>query len=65
MFDCVIENPTLYEDEELSDNMLFMTAIPQVSFASFSHPMHLAAADSVLRFDWGKIFEEGESIKIP
>ena len=42
-----------------------MTAIPWVSFTSFSHPIHLAAADSVPRFALGKIIEEGESLKMP
>ena len=36
----VKEHPTL-EDEPGSDNLLFMTAIPWVSFTSFMHPLHL------------------------
>ena len=64
MFDWLKENPTLH-DAPGQDNLLFMTAIPWVSFTSFSHPMHLAQSDSVPRFAWGKIFEEGDSLKMP
>jgi chloramphenicol O-acetyltransferase type A len=45
--------------------MLFMTAIPWVSFTSFMHPMHLNPADSVPRFAWGKFFKERRRLKMP
>ncbi len=61
---CVQEHPTL-EDEPGQDNLLFMTAIPWVSFTSFMHPMHLQPADSVPRFAWGKFFEDGKFLKMP
>ena len=57
-------NPTL-EDGPGRDDLLFMTAIPWVSFTSFMHPLHLHPVDSVPRFAWGKFFEEGEHIKMP
>jgi chloramphenicol O-acetyltransferase type A len=47
------------------DDLLYMTAIPWVSFTSFKHPMNLQPADSIPRFAWGKIFPEGESLKMP
>ena len=53
------------EDEPGQDDLLFMTAIPWVSFTSFTHPLHLSPADSVPRFAWGKIFEEGERLMMP
>lgn len=56
--------PTL-EDEPGQDNLLFMTAIPWVSFTSFKHPMPLRPTDSVPRFAWGKFFMEGEKAKMP
>ncbi|MEJ2571806.1 MAG: chloramphenicol acetyltransferase [Anaerolineales bacterium] len=56
--------PTL-EDEPGQDDLLFMTAIPWVSFTSFKHPMPLQPTDSVPRFAWGKFFEEGEKLKMP
>jgi chloramphenicol O-acetyltransferase type A len=60
----VKEHPTL-EDEPGQDDLLFMTSIPWVSFTSFMHPLNLDALDAVPRFAWGKIFEEGESLKMP
>ncbi len=60
----VKEDPTL-KDEPGQDDLLFMTAIPWVSFTSFMHPMHLQPADSVPRFAWGKFFEEGKFLKMP
>jgi chloramphenicol O-acetyltransferase type A len=60
----VRENPTL-KDEPGRDDLLFMTAIPWVSFTSFMHPLPLHPADSVPRFAWGKFFAAGESLKMP
>jgi chloramphenicol O-acetyltransferase type A len=60
----VKEHLTL-EDEPGQDDLLFMTAIPWVSFTSFMHPLHLDPADSVPRFAWGKFFEEGKFLKMP
>lgn len=47
------------------DDLLFMTSIPWVTFTSFMHPMHLNPADSIPRFAWGKLFEEGKNLKMP
>lgn len=60
----VKENLTL-EDGPGQDDLLYMSAIPWVSFTSFMHPLHLHPADSVPRFAWGKFFKEGESLKMP
>lgn len=60
----VKEHPTL-ADEPGEDNLLYMTAIPWVSFTSFTHPLHLNPADSIPRFAWGKRFEEGPLTKMP
>jgi len=60
----VKEHPSL-KDEPGQDDLLFMTALPWVSFTSFMHPMNLQPADSVPRFAWGKFFEEGEFLKMP
>ena len=60
----VKENLTL-EDGPEQDDLLYMTAIPWVSFTSFMHPLRLHPADSVPRFAWGKFFKEGESLKMP
>jgi chloramphenicol O-acetyltransferase type A len=60
----VKEHLTL-EDEPGRDDLLFMTAIPWVSFTSFMHPLHMSPVDSVPRFAWGKIIEEGEYLRMP
>ncbi|MFX0084393.1 MAG: CatA-like O-acetyltransferase [Candidatus Hodarchaeota archaeon] len=57
-------NPNLDTDPE-RDDMLFMSPIPWVSFTSFIHPMQFHPADSVPRFAWGKIFEDGGLLKMP
>jgi chloramphenicol O-acetyltransferase type A len=58
------ENLTL-EDEPGQDDLLFITALPWVSFTSFQHPFHLSPADSVPRFAWGKMFEEAGVLRLP
>lgn len=60
----VQEHPTV-ENVPGQDDLLYMTAIPWVSFTSFMHPMQLHPADSVPRFAWGKFFEEGKLLKMP
>lgn len=60
----VKENPTL-KDPPGREDLLFMTALPWISFTSFSHPMRLHPADSVPRFAWGKYFPEGERLMMP
>ncbi len=60
----VKEHPTL-ADEPGKDNLLYMTAIPWVSFTSLMHPLHLSPADSVPRIAWGKFFQEGARWKMP
>jgi len=57
-------DPTLDIDPN-KDNMLYMTALPWVSFTSFTHPMQFHPSDSIPRFAWGRCFEEGESVKMP
>ena len=58
------EQPTI-EDEPGRDDLLYMTAIPWVSFTSFMHPIDLNPADSVPRFAWGKFFDDGDSLTMP
>jgi chloramphenicol O-acetyltransferase type A len=60
----VKEHPTL-ENEPGRDDLVFMTAIPWVSFTSFMHPMQLHPADSIPRFAWGKFIQDGQGLKIP
>jgi len=58
------DHPSL-ENESGRDDLLYMTALPWVSFTSFTHPMQQHPADSIPRFAWGKFFNEGGSLKIP
>ena len=60
----VQEHPEV-EDEPGQDDLLYMTAIPWVSFTSFMHPLDLSPADSVPRFAWGKFFQDGQFLKMP
>ena len=48
-----------------SDNLIFMSPIPWVSFTSFNHPMPFHPTDSIPRFAWGKYFKEGGTLKMP
>lgn len=59
----VLEHPHL-KDPPGEDNLLFMSAIPWVSFTSFMHPVDFPV-DSVPRFAWGRFFQEGGSLKMP
>lgn len=58
------EHPTL-EDEPGRDDLLFMTAIPWVSFTSFLHPLASHPPDSVPRFAWGKFLDDDGRRKMP
>jgi chloramphenicol O-acetyltransferase type A len=61
----VQKRPRLLEEDQNRDDLLFLSAIPWVSFTSLMHPLKLYPADSVPRFTWGKYLEEGASLKIP
>ncbi len=58
------EHPTV-ENVPGKDDMLYMTAIPWVSFTSFMHPLQLDPADSIPRLAWGKFFQDHQSLKMP
>jgi len=58
------EQPSL-ADPPGRDDLLFMTAIPWVSFTAFSHPMPSLPADSIPRFAWGKAYPEGDRVRLP
>jgi chloramphenicol O-acetyltransferase type A len=53
------------EDDPGRDDLLYLTAMPWVSFTSVVHPIDLNPADSVPRIAWGKFFKEGELLKMP
>jgi chloramphenicol O-acetyltransferase type A len=58
------EHPSL-KNEQGQDNLLYMTALPWVSFTSFMHPMNLQPVDSIPRFAWGKFYEDKKLLKMP
>jgi chloramphenicol O-acetyltransferase type A len=60
----VKESPTLAEVPG-RDDLLYMTAIPWVSFTSFSHPIPSLPADSVPRLAWGKFHQNGDQVQMP
>ena len=57
-------HPTL-EDEPGQDDLLFMSAMPWVSFTSVMHPQPTPAADSVPRIAWGKFGPDGRRLTMP
>ncbi len=60
----VRENPTL-EDPPGRDDLLFMTAIPWVSFTSFAHPVLATPIDSIPRIAWGRFRRSGDEWNMP
>jgi chloramphenicol O-acetyltransferase type A len=58
------DNPTLKDPPDRQD-LLYMTAIPWVSFTSFTHPMRLHPSDYIPRFAWGKYYQDGGNLKMP
>ena len=57
-------HPRLLGEDQDRDDLLFMTAIPWVSFSSFMHPLKLPV-DSIPRFAWGKFFKDSNTLKMP
>ena len=57
-------HPSL-ENPDDRDDLLFTTAIPWVSFTSFSHPVLSVPVDSVPRFAWGRFYERDGSVMMP
>lgn len=60
----VKQNPSL-ADPPGRDDLLFMTAIPWVSFTSFSHPIIAIPVDSIPRFAWGRFRQDDDSLMMP
>ncbi|NDJ78029.1 MAG: chloramphenicol acetyltransferase [Chloroflexi bacterium] len=58
------EHPTIENDPD-EDDLLYMSALPWVSFTSVMHPLDLDNMDSIPRLTWGKYFSEGDTQKMP
>ena len=53
-------------DNRPNDDVIYMTAMPWVTFTSFLHPMRLQPGeDSIPRFVWGRFFEQGNKLLMP
>ena len=52
-------------DEPGSDDLLYITSIPWISFTNITHPIQMNPVDSIPRISWGKYFEESGKIKLP
>jgi len=53
------------ETQPERDDLLYMTAIPLISFTSMMHPVPLAPPDSVPRIAWGRYRTEGKRMAMP
>jgi chloramphenicol O-acetyltransferase type A len=60
----VRENPSVAGLDQ-RDDLLFMTAIPWISFTCFMHPVTEMPPDSIPRLAWGRFHEAGERIVMP
>ena len=57
-------HPSL-DDVPETDDLLYMTCIPWVSFTAVQHPTHQQALDSIPRIAWGRFFEEADRLRMP
>jgi len=53
------------EDEPGKDDLIYISAIPWVTFTSLSHPFDSKHPDSFPRISWGKFFKENDKVFIP
>jgi chloramphenicol O-acetyltransferase type A len=55
---------TLWSEPD-RDDLLYMTALPWVSFTALVHPVPLAPPDSVPRIAWGRYEARGRQLSLP
>lgn len=53
------------EEQKGRDDLIFISALPWISFTSASNPMDGNPTDSIPRIIWGKHFKKGKKIMIP
>lgn len=53
------------EDDPNTENLIYITSIPWISFTSITHPIHMNPSDSIPRIAWGKYFNDTEKVKLP
>ena len=59
-----MSDPTV-EDEPGRDDLLFVMAMPRVSFPSYRVPMPANPGDPISRYAWGRLFQDRDSRKKP
>jgi chloramphenicol O-acetyltransferase type A len=52
-------------DEPGQDDLLYLSAIPWISFTSVCHPIHMHPVDSIPRITWGKFYPDGDRLLMP
>ena len=52
-------------DEPEKDDLVYISAIPWVTFTNLSHPFDTKHPDSFPRISWGKFFKENDKVFIP
>jgi chloramphenicol O-acetyltransferase type A len=60
-----VKGNIILDDEPGQDDLLFMTAIPWISFTSMTQPINELPTDSVPRIAWGKFYQDGEALRLP
>lgn len=54
-----------FDNGDHSDDLLYITCIPWISFTSLSHTIALRKDDSAPRISWGKYFRDGGRVMLP
>lgn len=53
------------EDDPNRDDLIYVSALPWVSFTHLTHPFDTSHVDSIPRITWGKFFQDGARWLIP
>lgn len=53
------------EDDLARDDLVYISAIPWVTFTSLDHPFDTKNPDSFPRISWGKFYKESDKVLIP
>ncbi|MDD3958506.1 MAG: chloramphenicol acetyltransferase [Candidatus Izemoplasmatales bacterium] len=53
------------EDVKEKDDLIYISAIPWVTFTSLTHPFSTQKMDSIPRISWGRFYPDGDRYKIP
>ena len=61
----VSQKKFIVTEEEVRDDLVYITCIPWVAFTSLTHTISLKSDDAVPRLSWGKYFEESGRVLIP